>query len=138
MVTSNQQTKSIKAMLQSVKDDYEEKFNSKLSYRIIVSDYSWATIHAIVETLNCQDINSYSKQVYEYSKLPDFEITDFVKNKTWISSCASHTMHRFVITLKSKIHDKKMKELCCYSFSLLLNCIELESLDDIFKIVIYV
>lgn len=31
---------------------------------------------------------------------------------------------------------KQMKEMCCLSFSLLLNCTDLDSMDDIFSIII--
>ena len=31
---------------------------------IIVIDYSWASIHAILEKLNLDDVGAYSKRVY--------------------------------------------------------------------------
>ena len=138
MVSSQQDTASISSMLRIVKNNYEQKFKKNLAYRTLVTDYSWASIHAIIESLNNENIITYANKVFHLSKLPDIELENFIHNRTWLTSCASHTMHRFVRSLKPKVKCKDLKEICCYAFSLLLNCTDLISLEGIFKIIVYI
>ena len=50
MHTSRQDVYSIRDMLQMYRSDFEERYRgSSLAFRVVVSDYSWATIHAIFQ-----------------------------------------------------------------------------------------
>jgi hypothetical protein len=103
MISSNHGTSAISLMLRKCKESYEKKFNKKLVYRLVCTDYSWATIHSIIETLNNENVITYAKKVYHLGSSTDLnEISEFLKNRTWLVSCASHTMHRFVNVLRGK------------------------------------
>ncbi|CAF1096206.1 unnamed protein product [Brachionus calyciflorus] len=92
-----------------------------------MSDFSWATIHAALEVFNNnENISEYSMRVYNLSRLKTHPVST---NLTWLGSCNSHTMHRFVKLLKYK-EERKFAILC---FSLLVNCVDLETFDAIFN-----
>lgn len=61
-------------------------------------DLSWATIHAALEILNGETIEEYANRLFDYSKSKTSEF-----NKTFLASCCSHTMHRFVRALKRQV-----------------------------------
>jgi hypothetical protein len=105
MISSSHNTSSISSMLRKVKDSYEIKYGKKLVYRLVNTNYSWATIHAIIETLNSENAITYANKVFHLGKLKKLsEVDEFLKNRSWLVSCASHTMKRFVNNLKSNIN----------------------------------
>ena len=74
-------------------------------------------------------MEDYCKKVWELSK-NQIEANDY----TWFISCTSHTMKRFVKTTSSVV-DKSLLSFCLYVFSLLLNCLDLESISIDFKLI---
>ncbi len=50
-------------------------------------------MHACIQAFNIESIDVYSDRVYEYCKNEEMEFNDTYKS--WLISCASHTMHRF-------------------------------------------
>ena len=134
MSTSRHDSFRIGEMFRLLRFNYNKIYQSRnLTFRLIVSDLSWATIHAIVETLNLENIITYSCRVFSYSKEqpegPGWE------DKSWLASCASHTMHRFVRMTKKKVafDSNEHRSLAFYSFSLLLNCTTLHAAGVIFR-----
>jgi hypothetical protein len=43
------------------KESHEKQYNKTLVYRLVCTDYSWATIHSIIETLNNENVITYAK-----------------------------------------------------------------------------
>jgi hypothetical protein len=132
MVTSRHTTFSIGNFFRFLKYDYESKYPSEtLYFRMIVTDYSWATMHAIVEALNIENMERYAKKVYNIGRGKD-AIEEF--KTSWIVSCTAHTMHRFIRAIKPTLKNPEKKELYAFCFSLLLNCTDLETMDEIFRL----
>lgn len=119
LASSRHTVYAIATFLRFLKEAYERKFKSRLCFRIMVVDYSWATMHALLETLNLDTVETYSKRVFKIATASETDL-DF-DYRTWICSCSSHTMHRIARCLKTIIKDNYIKDICCYSFSLLMN-----------------
>ena len=132
-VTSVHDTCRIGEMFHLLKHNYFKLYNAdSFVFRLVISDLSWATIHAALEVLNSEDVIGYAKRVYDFADLKE---STRAHTKSWLASCASHTMHRFTRILKKKRikfpnSSSKTFAICC--FSLLLNSLELESAKRIF------
>ena len=110
-----------------------------LSFRLVVSDFSWPTIHATLEVLNLESIFSYSERVYRLS-LEEPPRNNEV-NLSWLASCASHTMNRFTKAIKLKINFGKNtdhRQFSIFSFSLLLNCTTLHQASSLFGLMVII
>ena len=118
MISSSHGTSAISSMLRKVKEAYESKYNQTLSYRLICTDYSWAAMHAIIETLNQENIITYSNKVFYMASLNVLEeLHEMLKKGTWITSCTSHTMKHFVNIIRGFGVDPQTKDMCIYAFS---------------------
>ena len=137
-ITGDQSTASIEHFLLFLCHAYYAKFEENLRFRIIVLDFCWATMHAVVHQLNRESIESYAHAVLEYSQAPLEHLPELAKKRTFISSCAAHTMHRFVRSIKPLTSNSDIIQLASYSFSLLLNSTELEILKEIFTLIVIV
>lgn len=104
MISSTHGTATIALMQRKVKEAYELAYGTKLVFRLISIDYCFAAIHANIETHNGENIITYANKVFHLGQMKNLEdVASFLKNRTWLVSCASHTMKRFVKTLKGKI-----------------------------------
>ena len=131
MHTSRHDTYQIKDFLNLYKCDAEQKSTKPLQFRLVCTDYSFAEMHAIIQSFNIETINDYSDRVYKYCT-ENINFNDTLKS--WIISCVSHTMHRFskgVNKLFSK--NKVLCRFLCFTFSLMLNCDNLNHLTTIFS-----
>jgi len=138
MVTSDHTTTSITNMLRHMREKYEHKYKEDLRFKTIVSDFSWATMHAILEVFNRETIEDYSKRIFDVSQLTDLVAVDrSLRKKTSITSCVSHTMARFARSVK-KVANEDQRTLAMYGFSLLLNCLDLNSIGNVFRIISFV
>jgi hypothetical protein len=99
-----------------------------------VSDYSWASMHAALDALNMHSIHTYAKRIFDMAQSESWENGE----RTWICSCSAHTMHRFARGLRPITTCKEKKDLCCFSFSLLLNSVNLKSMKEIFINILFV
>jgi hypothetical protein len=107
MSSTRQDVYRISDFFRCLKTDYENLYSQTLSFRLIVCDYSWASMHSIVEAFNNQNMEEYSKKVWQLSKN---EIDS--KEQTWLIS-----------------------SFCSYLFSLLINCLDLDSISIYFKLI---
>ena len=137
MASTEHDTYRIGDFFRLFKRDYEKIYrNDPLYFRLIISDYSWAIIHGIIQGLNMETIEDYMIRVYDLST-SKIQINDV--KKTWLCSCVAHTMNRFANSIKSnKKIAKKLRSLICFSFALLLNCLNLESMLSIYRAICYV
>jgi len=63
-----------------------------------------------------KNVITYSKKAYHLGLFTDLsEISEFLKNRTWLVSCSSHTMHRFVNVLPGKLNSSLIIQY--FSFS---------------------
>jgi hypothetical protein len=138
MISSSHDTEAICNMFRKVRIAYETKFKNKLRFRIIVMDFSWPTMHAVLEALNLENMITYAHKVFRLGSISFEELPNFIEQGTWIVSCCAHTMKRFHRCVKSNVKQKEIITLACYAFSLLLNSTELSMLEEIFKVIVYV
>jgi len=136
MSTSRHDVFQIKYFFNTLSTSYLKYTGEKLSFRLVVIDYSWASIHSILGSLNYEDPITYANRVL---KLVNNEITIDTDNKTWIASCAAHTMHRFTKSIKKNLKmDKESYMFYSFCFSLLLNCKSLEEIKSYFSSLVIV
>ena len=130
-ITTRHDTTRLGEMFFFLKCNYKKKFGSPLLFRIIGMDLSWATIHASLEIFNQETVEEYAKRIFEYSQSTTDEFT-----KTFLSSCCSHSMHRFSRGLKRdvKFLEKEHRYFAALCFSLLLNSLDLDTSKHIFKL----
>ena len=120
MCTTRQDVYRISDFFRCFKTDYETIYSQPLSFRLIVCDWSWASMHAIVESFNNQIMEENAKKVWQLSC---YELDP--KDQTWIISCTSHTMNRFVKSLSTIMNHKKSQiSFASFCFSLLINCLD--------------
>jgi hypothetical protein len=136
-VSSSHNTVAIEEMFDKFIFDYKCVYpNEKLIFRLFISDFSWAIMHAALRAFNGEDMESYSTRVFELAQ--EKSSIDH-PTKLWLSSCTSHTMGRFTRSLKKKVTfvDKEQREFAICCFTLLIDCLELASATSIFKLMVY-
>ena len=137
-ITSRQDTFSILSMLNLFKFNCNLLTSQQKLFQLVMCDMSWATVHASLEAFTQEGIIEYSKRVFNYSSITDAK--ELVSQKTFVGSCASHTMKRFVNALKKdiKFNKKEHRVLAVCSFSLLLNCTDLKAFDKVIECIFFV
>ena len=101
MATSRHDTYSISEMFNLFIYNYKKIFPSDgLIFRLLISDFSWATMHAALSSFNMEDMTTYSTRVFKLSK---HEVSHDHPSKLWLVSCTAHTMHRFCKALNKKV-----------------------------------
>ena len=108
---------------------YEKFYGDLCQFRIVVIDYSWASIHSLLLALNLEDINSYSMRIFQMSQ-DKFEIDI---NKSYLVSCVGHTMNRFSKSIKKFNLKQEKHQFLCFLFSLMLNSTCLIQINEYFK-----
>ena len=109
MVTSRHDTYSISEMFNLFIYNYNKMFPSDLLiFRLLISDFSWATMHAALCSFNSEDMTAYAMRVFLLSK---HESGSDHPTKLWLVSCTAHTMNRFCksITKKITFEDKECR-----------------------------
>ncbi len=137
MACSRHDVFAISEMFNCFRYNYLHLFPSEnLIFRLMISDFSWATMHAALHVFNFESMVDYSKRVFSLSKC-EIEIND--SSRLWLASCASHTMHRFCKSLKKNVNfsDKEHRHFASHCFSLLLNCQTLETARELFTLLIF-
>jgi hypothetical protein len=131
VITSRHDSCRIGEMLHLLKHNYQKLFDISLSFRLVVLDLSWASIHAALETLNMESVEEYSHRMLNCS-IQKSDVAVSFRVKSFLSSCVSH---RFTRGLKKHVkffnNECKTFAVCC--FSLLVNCTDLESSKRIFS-----
>jgi hypothetical protein len=132
VISSKHDSCRIGEMFHLLKHNYLKKFDTRLYFRYLVLDLSWASIHGALENLNLETVEEYAVRIYKYSKGLFVD-----ESKSFLASCLSHTMHRFTRGLKKhvKFEDSENKTFAACCFSLLVNSIELEESKDLFKLI---
>ena len=133
VVTSQHDTGRVSEMFLTLKNNYRRFTKTPLSFRYVVSDLCWPTIHGMLEIINMETINDYSKRMYKYAT--EKEVNP-INEKAFLASCISHSTHRFTRGLKRyvKFSDKDHKIFVGCCFSLLAYSTELAVTKEIFQL----
>ncbi len=112
-----------------IKFEFEKHFKDLFAFRLVVIDYSFASIHSILNTLNKMEIIEYAKHILEISEGK----ANFDPSKSYLVSCVAHTMKRFSKSIKPIEQSKEQHAQICYYFSLLLNSTTMLELKTYFE-----
>ena len=115
-----------------------QRINGSLSFnfRLVVIDMSWMLIHAVLDGFNRQTFQEYNQLVFSFAK--DGDINSYnASSKTWLCSCAAHTMKRFSESI-APITTTYTYKYMLYLFSLLLNSTNLAMISEYFKLCCYI
>ena len=133
--TSSHDTHQLSKMLLNAKICFKSLYPNENFCYMLVLDLSWASIHAACNELNNEDFIDYSNRIF---RMASGDNSANNPSKVLLASCASHTMNRFTKAVnKKKVFSKdeqKLKQLGIFSFSLMLNCLDLKSITDIFRL----
>jgi hypothetical protein len=87
-----------------MKMEFEAAYKQPFKFRLAVTDLCWSTVHALCTVSNKQEVGEYAVDVFKLSKDELSELQ--IKSKTWLISCAAHTMKRFSNSVKKKLNIK--------------------------------
>jgi hypothetical protein len=134
-VSSEHDTGKLSEMFRLLKTGYRKLFDTPLFYRYVVSDLCWPTIHAVLELMNLEEIEDYSKRIFRYASMKEEEIEPS-QQKGFLASCISHSTHRFTRGLKKYVSfsEKEHKIFACCCFSILANAGDLETVKHYFRL----
>jgi hypothetical protein len=133
--TSNDDTKSISKMFLNLLIDFQTLYKSeKRLCRLLVTDLSWASIHAACKILNNETFVEYNNRIFQ---MANGDTSVDLPNKVLLASCASHTMKIFTRALRNKrlFQDSDTRNFSIHCFSLMLDCTNLETISNIFKLI---
>ncbi len=66
-VTSSHDVFSISKLIAKLKFEYEKLFEQDLRFKLVVMDYSFSMIHAVLDVLNHDTVSDYAHRVFKYS-----------------------------------------------------------------------
>lgn len=131
-ISSQQNTLFINSIFTRIKFDYQTLYPKENKiFQLIVCDLAWPTIHGVLQSLCNEDIIEYSQRVYDLSDNKN------TQDKTWLGSCASHTMKRYVGGVKKNVTEitSVVYQFYVYTFNLLLNCQDLTAFGEILRLI---
>ena len=132
LITSCHNIIPITLYLSTLKLKYEQFYNQKCNFRLIVTDFAWVLMHAVVDVFNRQTIAEYAQVVFAVSKQPSLIDTQFA-GRSWLISCVSHTMKRVTGSLKKLHIPTHSFRYAAFTFSLLLNSTHLDMATEVFR-----
>ena len=108
LCTDRHDTQEISIFLMQLRSMYQKFYSaSNLYFRLICLDNCWASIHSFLSILNQETIEDYAIRVF---KLAKGSIKANESKLSWLCSCISHTMHRFIKSIKLHItQDENVK-----------------------------
>ncbi len=105
-------------MFNLMRHNYRKLFDTSLSFRLIVLDLYWASIHAALEVLNMESIEKNSHKIFNYAIKKGDETVSF-RVKSFLSSCVIILCYRFTRGLKKHVkffnYECKTFAVCCFS-----------------------
>ena len=73
-ISSEHDTGRLSEMFRLIKKGYKKVFDTTLFFRFVVCDLCWPTIHSMLETMNLEDIEEYSKRIYKYAEINEKDV----------------------------------------------------------------
>ena len=116
-IISRHDTCRIGEMFHLLKHNYRKLFDTTLSFRLIVIDLSWASIHCSLDLMNGETVEEYSHRIFNFPLNKLIE-TVSLRVRSFLSSCVSQTM----IHKSTKKHvtffynECKTLAVCCSLF----------------------
>ena len=84
LVSSDHKTERLTSFFMSLAFKFRAMFKRDLKFRLVVLDYSWASIHAVLDGLNRETVLSYAARAFALAK----NETTIESGMTWLASCA--------------------------------------------------
>ena len=109
MCTSRHDTYSIGEMFNLFIFNYKKIYpNDNLIFRLLISDFSYAIMHAALTCFNKEDMAEYSQRVFQLSQ---HKVSHNHPTKLWLVSCTAHTMNSLCKALNKKVSfsDKEIR-----------------------------
>lgn len=136
MSSSRHDVFQIKHFLDTLNCAYSKYTDEKLYFRLVVIDYSWASIHAVLNSLNNEDPINYANRIFRMLQGLSTAEDD---EKSLLVSCVAHTMHRFTKSFKKSIKpDNQSFVFYSYCFSLMLNSKTKDEIENFFYSIVVV
>lgn len=135
MSTSRHDTFGISEMFNLFIYNYKTIFPTEARiFKLLICDFSWATIHAALLSFNREYILEYAARVFQLSK---GLVSHDDPSRLWLVSCCAHTMHRLCLAIKRRLvfKEKEYRHFAINCFSLLLNCLSLPTCSEVFRLI---
>lgn len=136
-ITTSHSSGSIANFLTLIRKYFENHSNAKSILTclppIVITDYSWALIHGVLEGFNSCDISRYLQWSYDciFEEQKRTYIADCMKTRVVL--CSTHFLKSIITKSKTiKVKDKKVKYCFIFCFSLLQNANSIEKFIDFF------
>ena len=115
--------------IQFVFQSYKRSYNPS----IIVTDFSWANIHAILRTFNNCHIVQYLKMCYKKVVLLESSYDQVLKTKLYL--CSTHFLKNVIDDFDKNYSKKKLQQIVktnfIFCFTLLQNSTSISAFNDI-------
>ena len=115
--------------IQYVFQSYKRSYNPS----IIVTDFSWANIHAILRTFNNCDIIQYLKMCHKKAVLCESSADQVLKTKLYL--CSTHFLKNVIDDFDKNYSKKKLQPIVktcfIFCFTLLQNSTSISTFNDI-------
>ena len=102
-----------------------------VTVRHVVTDFSYAIIHAVLSAFNNMDFNAYVRTTY--AVLSRAVTSDRLRSLTFLHLCAAHTMKALSRRLVRKESDKKKRQTTLQLFAILQRTTSLEQAFVVYK-----
>ena len=91
-ISSSHDTQGTMEFLSRFRSELRKQFCETKMAELVVTDYSWMEMHAVLEAFNYgESMEDYAHRVFAYANSGKKD-----DKKSFLASCASHTMHRFL------------------------------------------
>ena len=135
-ILTDHSTPSIKCWLGKILHLIEQTTNKSLKLDKIEVDFSWAFLHAAIETFNKVDTKTYIQRSFNILNKTK-KISSF-SHFTPIHLCSSHVIKAISTNLSKITKSKQIKKTFLYCFARMQNTTNLEKAQDFFFHVVIV
>ena len=130
MVTCEHDIASIGYLLSRYKAFVEYENLKWPLFKVIVIDWSWATIHAVIREWMDTNITDYLQKMYDFLDHSKNLTSDFIL----IYYCCAHNQNRISKALKRNFpHYTKGKSLILDCTAIMIECTSMNELDKVFE-----
>jgi len=91
-------------------------------------DFSFVLIHSVLLAVNKESLSDYLSRAYQISINKNLE-----NEKTVVHLCAAHCIKNVANKASELTKDTGLRELCCFTFAIMLNANDIKSVDNIFE-----
>ena len=131
MVSSSHNTLTIASWLSRFVHDVRKLSRHRNMGFIIVTDFSWAQIHAAITAFNMTNLPDYFMKVYKIleGKMNQAEIENF----SIIHLCAAHFMKMIADKAAHSVKNSKLRRFFLFCIARLIECTQLFSAKSLYR-----